>query len=151
MVTKSYNLSFEGYWREPKAGGLPPQSGIYCVYGCIHNVSANTVSLKRLIYIGEAENVRDRMASHEKRSQWKRHLGPGEELCVNAALISPQSDRERAEAAMIFKHKPPCNDEYVNGFPFDRTTIRTSGKSAFLSAEFTVQPTDARTLLNAGR
>jgi len=54
MATKSYSLEFDGYWREPNASGLPPKSGIYCVYACVHNADRKTVSLKRLLYIGEA-------------------------------------------------------------------------------------------------
>jgi hypothetical protein len=63
----------------------------------------------------------------------------GEVLCFNAALVSPAADRERAEAAMINHHKPPCNTKYVSDFPFDETTIATSGTNALLAARFTVK------------
>lgn len=150
MSGKTYELTFDGYWRERNAGGIPARSGIYCVYGCVHNAQAGTVTIKRLIYIGEAANMKDRVAGHEKRARWKRQLGPGEELCFNAAPIGPQSDRERAEAAIIFRHKPPCNEEYVNSFPYERTSVTTGGKNALLAASFTVEPTQARSAL-AGR
>lgn len=39
---------------------------------------------------------------------------------------------------MIFKHKPPCNTEYVDSFPFDETTVRTKGENSLLSPDFTV-------------
>lgn len=138
MVAKSYSLEFDGYWREPNIGGLPARSGVYGVYACTHNVSKGTVSLNRLIYIGESENIRSRLASHEKWPVWRRQLRAGEELCVNAALISPGSDRERSEAAMIHRHKPVCNTEYVNEFPFEQTTITTQGKNALMDRNFTV-------------
>ena len=48
-------------------------------------------------------------------------------------LIGGQADWERAEAAMIFKHKPPCNTQFVESFPFDTTTITTSGKNALMN------------------
>jgi len=73
------------------------------------------------------------VANHEKRQEWEGKLKSGEVLCFNAALISPAADRERAEAAMINHHKPPCNTTYVNSFPFDGTMITTSGRKALLT------------------
>ena len=143
MAAKSYSLDYDGYWRAPNISGLPANSGVYCVYACVHNVSANTVTLHRLLYIGEAGNVRNRIANHERWDDWVRELKAGEELCFNAALISPAADRERAEAAIIHHHKPPCNVEYVNAFPFDATTVSTSGKNAKLDGHFTVHTTPA--------
>jgi hypothetical protein len=142
MAAKSYALEFDGYWREPNVGRLPAKSGIYGVYSCIYNASEGTVSLQRLLYIGEAADVCDRLANHERWADWKRQLKTGETICVNVALISPDADRQRAEAAMIFKHKPPCNTEYVDSFPFDTTSITTSGKNALMQASFTVTRTE---------
>jgi hypothetical protein len=39
---------------------------------------------------------------------------------------------------MINHHKPRCNVEYVNDFPFETTTITTSGKNALMTPTFTV-------------
>ena len=143
MAAKSYSLDYDGYWRAPNISGLPAKSGIYCVYACVHNVTEDTVTLRRLLYIGEADNVRNRVAKHERWDDWVRELKAGEALCFNAALISPAADRERAEAAMIHHHKPPCNVEYVNAFPFDTTTVSTRGKNAKLDGYFTVHTTPA--------
>ena len=141
MAAKSYTLDYDGYWRAPNISGLPASSGIYSVYSCVHNVSEKTVTLRRILYIGESENVRTRISNHERWDDWVRELKAGEELCFNAALISPAADRERVEAAMIHHHKPPCNVEYVNAFPFDTTTVSTSGKNAKLDRYFTVYTT----------
>jgi len=142
MAAKSYALTFNGYWREPNISSLPAKSGVYGVYACTHNTREGTVSLNRLLYIGEAVDVRARVAGHERWTDWKRKLQPGEEICLNAAEISPEADRQRAEAAMIFKHKPPCNTEYVDAFPFDTTTVATSGRNALMQASFTVTRTE---------
>ncbi len=144
MAAKSYFLNFDGYWRATSVAGLPASSAIYCVYACTHSAQAGTVSLKRLLYVGEAANVRDRVTAHDRWADWRRQLNFGEELCFNAALISPQADRERAEAAMIFSHKPPCNTQCVDSFPFDTTTISTSGKNALLRSYSTISPAQAR-------
>ena len=142
MVAKSYSLAFDGYWREPNVASLPAKSGIYGVYACIHNTGQGTVSLNRLLYIGEAADVQGRVANHDRWSDWKRPLKQGEVLCFSATLISSEADRQRAEAAMIFKHKPPCNTEYVDNFPFDTTTITTNGKNALMQASFTGTQTE---------
>jgi hypothetical protein len=78
------------------------------------------------------------VAIHERLPDWKRHLKSGEILCFNAAPISPDAARQRAEAAMIFKHKPPCNTEYADNFPFDTATVTTGGKNALMHVTFTV-------------
>jgi len=141
MATKTYSLEFDGYWRAPNISGLPAKSGIYCVYACTHNVQQRSVSIRKLLYIGEAADVRDRVSGHERWKDWERQLQRGEELCFNAALISPASDRQRGEAAMIYHHKPPCNTEYVHSFPYEQTTVSTSGKNTLLTGHFRVYPT----------
>jgi hypothetical protein len=120
------------------------KSGIYGVYACIHNKDEEpaTVTLKWILYIGESADIQDRVANHNLLTSWKRQLKQGEVLCFNAALIGPEADRQRAEAAMIFKHKPPCNTEYTDNFPFDTTTVTTSGKNALMQASFTVTRTE---------
>jgi hypothetical protein len=147
-MEKAFVLNFNGYWREPNISGLPEGSGIYGVYACTFNQLANQVTLARLIYLGESGNVRGRVASHEKWPLWRGALRSGEELCFNAALIGGDADRQRAEAAMIFEHKPPVNTEYVSDFPFDTTTITSSGTNALMKAVFTVYRT-ARSSINA--
>jgi hypothetical protein len=142
MVAKSYGLDFDGYWREPNVGGLPAKSGIYCVYACTYDTATQTVDLKRLLYIGEAADVQGRVRNHECWSVWKKVLQAGQVICISAGMIAGESDRQRAEAAMIFKHKPPCNTEYVDAFSFDSTTITVTGKAALLNTSFTVHRTE---------
>ena len=140
MSAKTIKIKFEGYWRDKKKSGVPAQSGVYCVYECKYNEAKGTVSLITLIYIGEADNVRERIANHEKYQDWLKHVRHDNELCFSFGLIV-FADRERAEAAMIFKHKPPENDEYVDSFPFNRTTMLLSGKIEFLKKWFMLNRT----------
>lgn len=140
MAEQTYNMIFDGYWREKNIGGIPAKSGIYCVYACVFNESEKTVSIKNLIYIGESENVNDRIVNHEKFSEWKKYLRPTETLCFNFGEV-PSNSRIRCEAAMIFKHKPPVNTEYKLAFPFDKTNIKINGKITQLISNFTVKRT----------
>lgn len=137
---KTMNLTFEGYWREVNKGSVPNKSGVYCVYASTYNASAGTVSLRKLLYVGESANVGDRISAHERLPDWKKRLKDGETLCYSFAPVE-SSDRHRAEAAVINKHKPPCNKEYKDSFPFPDTTINTSGMNAHLIASFTVYDT----------
>jgi len=138
MAAKNYSLDFDGYWRDVNKDGLPAQSGIYAAYAATYDAIAKTVSLRRLLYIGEAADMRARVATHERRPDWLKKLTLGEVLCYSVVRISPTADRQRAEAAMINHHKPPCNVEHANDFAFETTSITTSDKNALMMATFTV-------------
>jgi len=137
MAAKTISLEFDGYWREKNIGSVPSKSGIYVVYECSYNSQANTISLKKVIYIGEATDVNARIINHEEWPLWRRHCGANNEICFSFGPVA-SPDRERGETAMIYKHKPPVNDEYRNNFPFDQTTMSLSGKTALLETYFTV-------------
>lgn len=140
MAERTITIEFDGYWRDEDKGGLPAKSGIYCVYECTYKTQDKTVSIHKLIYIGEAEDVKIRVSNHEKREDWLKHVRRGNELCFSFGGIGA-TDRARAEAALIFKHKPPENDDYVKFFPYDKTTMSLSGKTALLTTSFTVYTT----------
>jgi hypothetical protein len=140
-VPKTIELDFDGYWREPNVSSLPASAGVYCVYTCTYNKDAKpkpTVSVVKLAYIGESGNVQTRVANHPLWDTWRKQLAAGQVLCLSAASVSPEATRQRAEAALIFKHKPPVNDEYKHSFPFDTTTVKVSGKTAKLTTSFKV-------------
>lgn len=137
MATKTIYLTFNGYWRELNISGIPKKSGVYVVYECFYNQQTNKVDLKNIIYVGEAEDVNDRIANHEKWDEWRKYCATYNQICFSfAPVISP--DKDRAEAALIYKHKPPVNDEYKDTFPFDETTISLSGETILLYTSFTV-------------
>ena len=141
MAEKIISINFEGYWRDENKSGVPAQSGVYCVYECKHNRAESTVSLLTLIYIGEADNARERIANHEKHQDWLKHVRSGNELCFSFGSVV-SADRERAEAAMIFEHKPHENEDYKYSFPFDNTTMSLSDRIALLNNYFTVKRTE---------
>lgn len=140
-MSKTIDLSFDGYWREVNVGGVPNDSGIYLVYVCTYNQNEKNVSIRKLIYIGETEKVRERIQNHEKKEEcWDKKLNSGEVLCFSFAPVQ-SPDRERAEAALIFKHKPECNEEYVHNFPYEETSVNPKGKCTFINPSFTVHKT----------
>jgi hypothetical protein len=62
----------------------------------------------RVIYFGEAGNMADRLANHEKRESWKRAAG-GSVLFVAVRAISVESARKAAEERLIGHYSPECN------------------------------------------
>jgi len=140
MSARTISLTFAGYYRDVNTSGIRNESGVYLVYTCTYDRQTDQVTLHKLVYIGEADHVRDRIQRHEKRPTWQTQLGPGQELCYSFALIA-SPDRERAEAALIYHHKPPVNDEFKYSFPFDETTVSSSGRCALIDPLFTVRRT----------
>ena len=146
-MAKTIKLSFDGYWREVNKSGIPKESGVYAVYVCKYNEpekkgERGTVTLKKLIYIGEAENVNERLSNHkhEKWSEWRKEVPEGSTICFSfAGATSP--DRERAECALIYHHKPKCNDECKDSFPYEDTTVVSTGEHKFIDSPITVKKT----------
>ena len=151
MASLNFSLNFLEYWRYINRSGVPESSGVYCVYASTYNPLDEKFILKRLLYIGEAGNMRQRLENHEKLKEWEKQLEPGEIISFSCVKVDAYY-RERVEAALIYKHKPPVNTEYVYNFPYDKTTIYTSGCNALLYTYFTVYKTDtARSTLLGGR
>ena len=140
MAEQTFNQNFDGYWRELNKSGIPSTSGIYCVYECTHNVQEKTVTIHKLIYIGESENVNKRIANHEKQKDWEKHVRQGNELCYSFSAVDNYS-RVRVEAAFIYRHQPPVNTEYKDNFPFDKTIVKSNDKIALLKDYFVVNRT----------
>ncbi|MCU0440604.1 MAG: hypothetical protein MUC49_22135 [Raineya sp.] len=129
MPEQTFYQKFEGYWREPNKSGLPNKSGVYCVYSCTYHEEKKSVTIHQLIYIGESEDIHKRVANHEKHTKWLTYLESGNQLCYSYTLVDAIF-RNRVEAALIYKHKPPANIEYKDSFPFDKTFIKTYGDNA---------------------
>jgi hypothetical protein len=140
MAAQTFYVNILGYWRDRNKAGIPAHSGVYFVYAATYNPENDKVTLQKIIYIGESENVNSRIESHEKYNDWKKHLSSGQELCFSTGKVDG-SDRLRVEAAYVFKLKPPVNTEYKYTFPFDQTTIISTGETALLNTNFTVYRT----------
>jgi len=139
MAAKTISLNFHGYWTEPEISGIPKQSGVFVVYECTKDEQEKSFFLK-VIYIGESENVNERIATHKKWPLWRKHCSANR-ICFSFAHVS-NTDRKRSAAALIHKHKPPVNDGYIVIFPFDDTTMKLGGKIALLIRSFTVNRKD---------
>lgn len=139
-MNKTIYLSYDGYYREPNFSSIPSISGVYSFFECRYNMIGGTVTLLRLLYIGQATNCRDRIMNHDKLDEMKRKISFGNQLCVHVAAVKEQ-DKDRVENALIYEHQPPYNDLLKNSFNHDTTTIVNSGCYSNLKANFTVYRT----------
>lgn len=138
---KKISLNFEGYWTNQSL--IPARSGVYCVYRGKDN--GETVGISQLLYVGESDNMRDRVACHERMADWKRCLQYGEVLIFSAGPII--TDRIQAEAAIIYQHKPKLNLEYRDSFPFEDTEMTLTGRTSELTSYFVVRRTSSTSSL----
>lgn len=137
MAEQTFDLEFDGYWRETNVSNIPSESGIYCVYECTINKENKLKEINRLIYIGQAGDVNERLKNHEKRDEWKKEISKDKVIYFSYAKVK-KDILDRVEAALIFEHKPPVNTDCINEFNYDKTTINTKGKNSMLHENFTV-------------
>lgn len=137
MPAQFFFVHIDGYWSESRIAGIPDHAGIFFVYTGTFIASLQGASLRSLIYIGAADNVYDRIRQHEKRKDWESFLNEGEELWFSTAKI-PAVNCARLKAAFVNRHKPPANTEFINEFPFNRTTIHAHGMINLLQPDFTL-------------
>ena len=137
IAVHDYTLEFRGYWLDRNKSELPAESGIYCVYAATYNQTKDMVSLEKLLYIGEAVNVRTRHADHEGLPSWERKLGAGQILCYSFAPLAKRS-LMICEAALIYKNQPICNDLGKDSFLHEATHVVSRGRNALLETDFTV-------------
>lgn len=137
MNADTYNIELKGYWRDKNKGGIPNHSGIYFVYECTYNQDRGTVIIHKLIYIGESETVRDRIANHDKLKDWLKHVRKRNTLCYSTGKVE-SGDRKRIEAALINNLSPPENERKSENFPYKGITIVLTGRNALLPEMFTV-------------
>lgn len=135
----SYNLNFEGYWRDINKGGLPTYSGIYTVYRCRYNDDVDTVSLIEIIYIGQAENIRDRHKNHEKLELFKTQLKSEEELCYSCSQVDKGS-LDLVENALVFAQKPRLNDQLREKYNYKPARFKLDGRVALMKyTDFSIE------------
>lgn len=135
---KRYNINFKGYRRDCNKATLPHDSGIYMVYRCIYDSFTDKVTLKEIIYIGQAEDLCDRLNNHDKRPLFLKACERGEEICYAYANVS-MDDLNIVENALVFAQKPRLNFDLVDSFNYDSAAFLVEGKCALLDyTDFTI-------------
>lgn len=124
---KEYIINFQGYWRELNKSDIPAQSGIYMVYRCTYNRASDTVGLVDIIYIGQSNNVRNRLSNHEKQTEFEKQLASGEELCYSFAPVDIQ-DLDTVERSLIFAQKPILNENLAETYGGPDAAFKVDGQ-----------------------
>lgn len=128
---KHFDIYFKGYRRDINKETLPTYSGVYCVYRCIFNQESSTVSLRELIYIGQAENLNERLNNHNRYDDFVRQCQQNEELCYSYAQV-PLEDLDEVENALIFMQQPQLNGRLLDDYNHEEATFEIEGKTALL-------------------
>ena len=138
MPSHRFDLTFNGYWREPNIAGIPTDAGIFCVYVCTFNPTEKTVALLELIYIGESENVRKSVGEHHLWPTWRaKKTAHDQQICFSFAPVTMEHC-ERIAAALIHANKPPINSDFKDSFPFGETIVSVTGRASHLHPTITV-------------
>jgi len=128
---ESYNITFKGYRLDENKNTLPTYGGVYLVYCCTYNKEKDTVSLKKLIYIGQAVNLHDRICNHDRYEDFTGQLNEDEKLCYSYAAVPPD-DKSIIENGLIYMQKPPLNDDLTGVFNYGDSQFIIDGACALL-------------------
>jgi hypothetical protein len=123
----NYTVVFQGYWRDENKDGIPSTSGVYIVYRGRYNNASNTIGLIEIIYIGQSDNVHDRIMNHEKRNLFEEKLLEGEELVYSFAPVK-KDDLDTVEQSMIFAQKPVLNEKNKDSYQQDGASFKIEGE-----------------------
>ena len=123
---KEIALRFKDIWTEDDKYYIETYSGVYCVYTGTYNKRTGKKTLNELIYVGQAENINERIANHDRLDDWLSYLTDGETLFYTCAHVTGE-DKDRAEAALIYKLKPWFNDKLKHKFDYPDTKLSITG------------------------
>lgn len=133
---KDFTLPYDGYWKKEK---LPNYAGLYYVFATKLTSEGNLTG-KRLIYIGETDNIHKRHngtkeepKEHEHLQDFKDELKEGEVLrYATSKYEGTEANRKMIEAAMIYSIKPNVNNKNTVSYNDDSICIDINrAESAF--------------------
>lgn len=131
---KTYHLQFDGYWREINKKFTPEFSGIYLIHTCRFVPESKTVTLTGLIYIGQAKNLRKRIADHSEE-EFIQKIKSGETICYACAPVG-EADLNIVENGLVFAEKPFFNDKLKDHYSYDDAQFWIEGNSGKLKHTF---------------
>lgn len=138
---KVYNLNFKGYWRDVKRKGIPSVSGVYLVYKCTYTSEIGKVKLIELIYMGQAQDLQERIENHTKRNEFLKECDSNrnEILCYAIAEVD-KKDLNIVENALIYAQQPKLNDKYKDKFNYEPSEFHIEGRCALMKyLDFAIQ------------
>ncbi|MEI6683037.1 MAG: hypothetical protein WCO44_10445 [Bacteroidota bacterium] len=138
MSEQTVIIHISGYWREESKSEIKKSPGLFFVYETHGKEGDQSLDLLRLIYIGETDNIRAAIADHDSHNAWQKSIKPGNELCYAVAQVDSFL-RKRVKAAYVLTHKPPANPDTQAPFPYDKTTLLSTGRTALINPVITLK------------
>ena len=136
-IRQTHDLVFRGFFGEDKKNSLPNHSGLYFVYRGTQNKD-NTCTPNELLYIGQAENVNDRVnGTHEHYDDWCSYLKNNEMLYYSTCPVESYL-LDEVEAAYIFHSQPPVNTQCKENYNHNPVRIKSSGRVILIDTDFNV-------------
>lgn len=131
MKIGTKSLAMHGWFKEAKSSGLPDETGLYLVFGGVPAVNGDAY-IRHLIYIGQAQDIKDRIADHEKKPKFMDKLAEGESLYYYCVYLK-NKDLDEDEGAMIKyfnRHADIINEKCTESFTssFDVIDITLTGE-----------------------
>ncbi len=140
-IRRTHNLEFKGFTREAVKHTLPDYSGLYFVYRGIRNQKSDgtyNCSLKELLYIGQAENINERVnGEHEHYEDWCSYVKKGEMLYYSVCPVEGHL-LDEVEAACIYHAQPPVNIQCKDSYNHNPVKIVCSGNVDLIKPEFNI-------------
>lgn len=118
-------LKMHGWFTETKQPRLPDETGLYLVFGGSPAKEKGYANINHLIYIGQAQDIKDRIADHEKKPKFEDKLAEGESLYYYCVYLKNE-DLDESEGAMIKyfnRHADIINDKCTESFTSDYDVI----------------------------
>ena len=130
------SLHFKGYFPELAFMQGEEFSGIYIVYSGAAG-EGNKCWLRKILYIGESDNIIEDIKKPECADDWYLELNPGEQLYFTVAEVE-KSTRQTARGILINLHKPPCNEKFASSIPeeYQSFHVSYSGATKLLQEQF---------------
>lgn len=130
MAERTFKQEFIGYYTdckyfEPTIKYIPENSGVFLVYKGVQ-MNESVYDIDELIYIDVAENLKESIENNPKKSIWRDHVGESYDLFYSVTFVDI-AYMEILKAALVFSSKPILNKEYIESFPFDKTTVICEG------------------------
>lgn len=132
-----YNLHFEGSLSDTLKQRLPVYSGIYLVYRGKFDAKDKLFYCKEILYIGQAVNIRDRVANHERRNDFYAQLRKDESIFYSYAQVD-SSILNKIENALIYTMKPCLNSMGKDSYQYSAIHVVSDGACALLASDIEI-------------